>query len=196
MISVLRARLVGAGYLPLPAWLVLSTIAGFLAKDYDPIASHVSVMTLQDGMAHTVANIAALSSGAALVLFGIGVWIASKRVFSAGAMCWILFGISMIANGIWPMGGPMHGLYIVGIFSVIAPALSLLDIQNVALQKNLHGVTVFCSLAGVLYLWILLNGFDPEGYSGLSQRVFGSINYLWPLIFAVKYFQRARDPET
>lgn len=190
--------LVKAGLVPLPAWLIVSTVAGLLAPGYNPMASHVSVMTLEDGLSHTLANVAALSSGIALILFGLGVWRVSQRIFSAGASCWILFGISMVANGIWPMGGPMHGLYIIGIFSVLAPALSVLDVQRPSLQRRLHTITVICSLAGVLYLWILLNGFDPVGYSGLTQRLFGSINYLWPLVFALQYAKdrqlQASDP--
>lgn len=187
----LNNTLIKVGYVPLPAWLFFSTVAGVLATDYNPISSHVSMMTLQDGIAHTFANVAALTSGLALILFGIGVWRLSKRLFSAGAVCWMLFGISMLANGIWPMGGPMHGLYVIGIFSVLAPALSLLDMRSHTLQSRLHGFTIVCSLAGVFYLWILLNGFDPEGYSGLTQRVFGSINYLWPLVFALQFFKDA-----
>ncbi len=189
-------QLVKAGYIPLPAWLILSTIAGFFAVDYNPISSHVSVMTLQDNTAHFIANIAALSSGAALILFGIGVWKFSQRAFSAGSLCWIIFGISMIANGIWPMGGPMHGLYIIGIFSILAPALCLLDIQDSEIRSKLHGITVFVSLSAMLYLWMALNGFDPEGYQGLTQRIFGSINYLWPLVFAYKVSQTKTATET
>ena len=194
MTSKLGSRLISLGYVPLPAWLLLSTIAGFLAADYNPIASHVSVMTLQDGVAHTIANVAALIAGGAIVLFGIGTWIISKRIFSAGAFCWLLFGISMLANGIWPMGGPMHGLYIIGIFNLIAPALTTLDVQDTDLQKRLHGITAFCSLAAVFYLWILLNGFDPEGYSGLTQRLFGSIGYFWLLVFAMQFAKTSDVP--
>ena len=189
-------QLIKAGYIPLPAWLVFSTVAGLFAADYNPISSHVSVMTLDDGIAHTLANVAALLSGTALILFGTGIWLVSKRFFSAGAVCWIAFGISMLANGIWPMGGPMHGLYVIGIFSVLAPALSLLDIGQTSLQRRLHTITVVCSLAGVFYLWILLNGFDPEGYSGLTQRIFGSINYLWPFIFTIQFFKDAQSQKT
>ncbi len=176
-------KLLYAGLIPLPAWLLISTIAGFFANDYNPIASHVSVMTLEDGIAHLLVNIAAITTGTALITFGLGVWCASKRIFSGGALCWVLFGVSMVANGIWPMGGPLHGLYIIGIFNILAPALTLLDINNTPLRKNLYNFTTFVSLASMFYLWLLLNGFDPEGYSGLTQRIFASIGYLWPFAF-------------
>lgn len=181
--------LIKAGYLPFLTWLPIATIAGFFAADYSPIASHVSVMTLEDGTAHLLANIAAISTGIALILFGFGVWKFSRRLFAAGALCWIVFGISMIANGIWPMGGPMHGLYIIGIFNILAPALTLLDIENETLRKKLHGLTVFVSLASMFYLWMLLNGFDPDGYTGMTQRIFASVGYFWPCAFAYSFFK-------
>lgn len=185
----LTTKLIKAGFLPLPVWLILVTIAGFIAVDYNPIASHASVMTLQEGNAHLLLNIAAITIGLSFIVFAIGIWALSKRKFSAGAFCWVLFGISMIANGIWPMGGPMHGLYIIGIANIIAPALSLLDIQDDTLRNELYSVTVFVSICSLFYMWILLNGFDPEGYTGLTQRIFASITYLWPMVFTIKYLK-------
>ncbi|MEO0956803.1 MAG: DUF998 domain-containing protein [Pseudomonadota bacterium] len=121
-----------------------------------------------------------------------GIWMTARRIFSGAAFCWILFGISMIANGIWPMGGPMHGLYIIGIFNILALALTLIDVNDDGLTRRLRGATVFVSLMSVTYLWILLNGFDPEGYSGLTQRLFASIGYAWPLVFA--WFHKRPTP--
>ncbi|MEO1610451.1 MAG: DUF998 domain-containing protein [Pseudomonadota bacterium] len=187
------SKIMSVGYIPLPAWLILTTIAGFFAQDYNPIASHVSVMTLQDNFAHFLANMAALISGTAIILFGLGLWRYSNRFFSGGSFCWILFGGSMVANGVWPMGGPMHGLYIIGIFNVLAPALAMMDVKNQALRDRLYGITVFVSLSAVLYLWILLNGFDPDGYSGLTQRVFGIINLVWPLAFVFHLSRGIRE---
>ena len=184
--------LLQSGTIPLPAWLGISTIASLIATDYNMFASHVSVMTLQDKHAHTLANAAALLTGGSLITFGLGVWITARQVFSGAAICWILFGISMVANGIWPMGGPMHGLYIIGIFNILAPALTLIDINNPDLTRKLRGFTVFVSLMSVLYLWLLLNGFDPAGYSGLTQRIFASIGYSWPLVFALGYLKPSK----
>ncbi len=179
--------LIKAGFVPLPAWFVFVTIAGFFAVDYSPIASHASVMTLQDNLSHPIVSTGAILTGVALILFGFGLWRASKLIFSAGALCWMIFGVAMIANGLYPMGTPMHGLYIIGIANILAPALSLLDMRDEALRKRLYGVTTFISLASVFYIWILLNGFDPEGYQGLTQRIFACIGYAWPFLFAYHY---------
>lgn len=184
-------NLLKAGFLPLPAWLGITTLAGLLVANYSPIESHVSVMTLQDGIPHTLVNIAALIAGVSLIAFSIGVWRLSGRMISVGALCIAVSGVAMIGNGMWPMGSPMHGIYIIGIFKIIAPALCLLDIRDEELRRRLYAVTVIISVTGMLYLWLNLTGFEPEGYSGLSQRIFGSISYAWPFLFAYHALKRA-----
>lgn len=178
-------NLLKAGFVALPAWLGITTMAGFLAAGYNPIESHVSVMTLTEGLSHSLVNIAAWLAGVTLILFSIGVWRLSERRISVGAICMILFGIAMITNGTWPMGSRLHGFYIIGIFNIIAPALCLLDIRDNGLRRKLHAFTAFVSVSAVFYLWLILTGFEPEGYSGLTQRIFGSINYAWPFMFAL-----------
>jgi len=186
--------LISSGFVPLPAWLILATIAGLITPGYSPIESHVSVMTLEEGASLWITNSAALISGAALLLFGAGIWVASGRVLSGGGLCWTMFGIAMLGNGIWPMGDPMHGVYAMGIVNILGPALSLLECRDETVRHRMIGLTVFCSLAGIFYLWLLVLGFDPEGYSGLTQRIFGSINFLWPLVFA--YMMRKQGADT
>ena len=36
-----------------------------------------------------------------LGLFALGLWKKTGLVVSIGSLCWIMFGISMISNGIW-----------------------------------------------------------------------------------------------
>lgn len=180
-----------AGFLPLPVWLGVTSLAGLLATGYNPIESHVSVMTLQDGISHTLVNIAAVVAGVSLMAFSIGVWRLSGRLISGGALCMATFGVAMIGNGIWPMGSPMHGVYVIGIFNIIAPALCLLDIRDDDLRQRLYAITVIISVTGMFYLWLNLTGFEPEGYSGLTQRIFGSINFAWPFLFAFQALKRA-----
>lgn len=184
-------NLLKAGFLPLPIWLGVTTLAGFLVANYSPIESHVSVIQLQDGVSHTLVNIAALISGASLIAFSIGVWRLSGRMISAGALSMMAFGVAMIGNGIWPMGDPMHGVYVIGIFNIISPALCLMDIRDDALRQRLHAVTAIVSVSAMVYLWLNLTGFEPEGLSGLTQRIFGSINFSWPLLFAYQALKRA-----
>jgi len=68
---------------------------------------------------------------------------------------------------------------------LVAPALSLVELRTVRDMRSAYVVTVFVSLAGVVYLWLNVTGFDPEGARGLTQRMFSSINSLWPAVIAM-----------
>jgi len=41
--------------------------------------------------------------------FSIGVWRESGRRIAVGVICWMIFGVSMLTNGFWPMGHPPCG---------------------------------------------------------------------------------------
>src|SRR5262245_2110408 len=120
-----RRMLIAAGFIPLPWFLLWSSIAGALAPDYSAISQHASELTVAPGLPHTLLNVAAIGSGIGFAVFAIGLWIESGRRLAVGALCWLVFGISMISNGVWPMGNPLHGLHILGLTNLIAPSLSL-----------------------------------------------------------------------
>jgi hypothetical protein len=187
-----------AGLLPLPWFLFWVTIAGFQSPGYNPISQHASELTQKPGLAHTLINITALGCGIGFCLFAIGLGRLTERRLSIGALAWIIFGVSMASNGIWPMGGPLHGLYSVGIINLIAPALSLVELMKNATNtqwREHHGmyvITVLVSVAGVVYLWMNLTGSDPQSYRGMTQRVFSSINSLWPAYTAWIYAKASR----
>jgi len=46
------------------------------------------------------------------------------------------------------------------------------------------------SIAAVVYLWLNLVGADPQGFRGLTQRLFSSINSLWPFLVALYLLRR------
>lgn len=84
------------------------------------------------------------------------------------------------------MGDPRHGFYAIGIMNIIAPALSLAEDRRLADDRVIYPVTVIVSLASVVYLWLMLTGNEPAGLRGLSQRLFSSINSLWPMVVAAR----------
>jgi hypothetical protein len=180
-----RRTLIAAGLIPLPWFLVWSPIGGWLEPGYSALSQHASELTLQPGLPHQFLNVAAIGSGIGFALFAIGLWLESDRRIAVGAFCWLVFGISMISNGVWPMGNRLHGLYILGLANLIAPALSLLELSRLRDIKFAYGLTAFVSVAAVVYLWMNLNGLDPQSYRGLTQRIFSSINSLWPAVVAV-----------
>lgn len=175
---------VRAGYVPLIWFIGFLTVAGFVTAGYSPIASHASELSLVTGSGMVLFKIAVIGSGTAYVLFAAGLWRRTNLLISWGAVSWMAFGISMISNGLWPMGNPLHGLYALGLLSLVAPALSAIETPALRQDRITRAVTAFCSLCGVLYLWMNLTGHDPEIMRGLTQRVFSSINSLWPFVAA------------
>ena len=140
-------------------------------------------------LASICGRIAALGSGVGFVAFAIGIWESGRRI-AVGAVCWLVFGISMLSNGLWPMGHPMHGFYTIGIANIIAPAMSHIELSAWSANRRAYAVTALVSIASIVYLWLNVVGVDPEGYRGLTQRVFSSINSLWPFLVGLYLLRR------
>jgi hypothetical protein len=187
-----RSRLLlCAGLVPLPWFLFWTSVAAVFAPGYNSLAQHASELLQAPTIASVCARIAAIGSGMGFVAFAIGVWRESGRRIALGAICWMIFGVSMLTNGLWPMGHPMHGLYTIGIANIIAPAMSHIELSAWSSNRRAYAVTALVSIAGIVYLWLNVVGADPEGYRGLTQRVFSSINSLWPFLVALYLVRRA-----
>jgi hypothetical membrane protein len=179
----LTRRLLLAGMIPLPLFLIGMGIAGLFAPGYSWMAQHASELSIVPGLPQTLFKLFAILWGLAFIAFGIGL-MRLTGAQSMGAVCWMLFGVAMCSNGIWPMGSPMHGLYAVPLVSLIAPALSLAESERLRAMKGMWFVTVIVSLCAIFYLWLNLLRFDPQNYRGLTQRLFSSINSFWPAFVA------------
>jgi hypothetical protein len=182
----------GAGLIPLPWYLFWSTLGGWQAQKYSAISQHVSELLANGGVPAICERIATIGAGACFVLFGLAVWQRSPLRFSFAAVSWIVFGVSMLSNGIWPMGSPLHGLYAVGIVNVISPAISHLELQKRLIGNGYLLLTLITSFCGVTYLWLNLTGFDPDLYRGASQRLFFSFFAIWPFWVAFKQMSQER----
>ncbi len=167
-----------------------TSVAVVFAPGYNPLAQHASELLQAPTPASICARIAAIGSGVGFVAFAIGVWRESGRRIAVGAICWMIFGISMLTNGLWPMGHPMHGFYTIGIANIIAPAMSHIELSAWSANRRAYAVTAVVSIGAIVYLWLNVVGVDPEGLRGLTQRVFSSINSLWPFLVALYLLRR------
>lgn len=133
--------LLSAGLLPLPWLLFWTSVAALFAPGYNPLAQHASELLQAPTLASICGRIAALGSGVGFVGFAIGIWRESGRRIAVGAICWAIFGISMLTNGLWPMGHPMHGFYTIGIANIIAPAMSHIELSAWSANRRAYAVT-------------------------------------------------------
>lgn len=178
----MKRWLIRAGYLPFPLYIVPIFVAGFFYPGYDHISQHASVLGQPDSPVYPYYNWPATALGLSMVLFALGFalhLVEHRRPFVASLLILALSGVSFATNGIFPMGTPLHGLYGLAVFSLIAPLLAINDAGDRLTRPWLRLATAVISIASVGYLWLMLTGNDPEGYRGATQRVFGSTAYLW-----------------
>jgi hypothetical protein len=187
------------GLLPLPWFITWVFVGGVAQPGYNSLAQHASELLAAGGFSGACVRIAAAGAGMGFILFGFAVGSLSSQKVSLTVITWVVFGLSMISNSIWPMGSPMHGLYAVGIINLLSPAISHVELERRWLDRPWHRqVTALSSLAGVLYLWLNLTGNDPESLRGLTQRVFFSLFALWPFAISLSLLLRGqrRIPKT
>ncbi|MFT6717672.1 MAG: putative membrane protein, partial [Sphingobacteriales bacterium] len=129
-------------------------IAGILTADYSAISQHASEISLTDNVtAITVLNTGAISTGLSCVLLSIGLIRVSKKKNVLSAILLIIFGISMISNGLFPMGNPMHGFYGIGLSMMILPFVSCYELKGSSIDKKYFPITIIAGLVIFIYFW-------------------------------------------
>lgn len=182
-----------AGLVPLPWFLFWTALGGMLTPGYSALSQHASELLGAGGAAALCARINAFGSGLGFIAFALGLMALSPQRPAIGALCFFVFGCSRISNGIWPMGSPLHGLYAVGVMNIIAPALAHIELGGILRSRRAYWLTAFVSFCGFLYLWLNLTGNDVDAYRGLTQRVFSSINSLWPFAVSLAILWRPQS---
>ena len=158
-------------------------IAGTLVQDYSAIGQHASEITLTDNStAILIVNAGAILSGLSCILMAVGLFFVQKKELLISAILLSIFGVSMVSNGLYPMGDPMHGFYGIGLSLMILPFVSCYELKGSSIDKRFFPITLTAGMVIFLYFWSMLVGFDPTEYRGLTQRlasvfIFGWISY-------------------
>jgi hypothetical protein len=155
--------------LPLSAMLA-PMLVGLFIPDYSVISQHMSELELLSHPVALLTRIAAIVAGGSIMVFGLGM--AQRRhVFTA--LTALAFGISMVSNGVFVMGGPLHGLYGVGIFGVLVSAFFAVE------TGRARTLCMAVAIINLLYMWLLFTGLDPDAYKGLTQRLGSIVMFGW-----------------
>ena len=154
--------------------------AGVLTDDYSAISQHASEITLTDNStAKTILNTGAILTGVSCVLLSIGLLLMNKRKNLLSVILITVFGISMISNGFYPMGNPMHGFYGIGLSLMILPFASCYEFKGSSIDKRYFPITIAAGLVIFIYFWSMLIGLDPSEYRGLTQRIASIVIFGW-----------------
>ena len=159
---------------------------------HDPLTQHMSELALGSPWAAIAVRVLPGIMGLSLIAFGLGCF--GRNAVWTG-ISGVLFGVAMLANGIFPTGNPLHGLYGLAIFSVLVPVFYASEMNPPPALRQLSFATSFFALA---YIWSLLAGLEPPALRGVTQRLFSMVAFGWFLVPALaqknapKRFKKAR----
>jgi hypothetical protein len=172
-----KALLKQSIYLPLAAMLV-PIVGSWFVPGYSSVSQHLSELEMLNGPVALVTRAAAIVSGASIILFALGLLSLSRRyAFSASASA--VFGLSMISNGVFVMGSPLHGLYGIGLISILGPAFFVAESYSTDIGVRTRCWLLWAAFLTLVYMWLLFAGLDPVSYRGLTQRVAVFIMFGW-----------------
>lgn len=161
--------------LPLLGMLIPMT-AGLFAPGYSSIQQHMSELELLSPEISLACRLGAIISGLSIVGFAVALILSRRPRMPFTAVTAAVFGLSMVSNGIFTMGSPLHGMYAIGLSIIVVPAFFAAELN----RKN-H-VSLIASCLALIYMWALMTGMDPKPIHGLTQRIatipmFGWFNY-------------------
>ena len=166
-----------ARYLPLAAMLV-PVAASWFVPGYSSVSQHMSELELLGGPVAAITRAAAIVSGASILLFGLGLLGYSRR-YAFTALASAVFGLSMVSNGVFVMGSPLHGLFGVGLVAVLGPAYFVAESHGIDLPPRARAWLLAAALLTLGYMWLMFSGLDPSPYRGLTQRLAVLVMFGW-----------------
>ena len=173
-----------ACFLPL-YYLVPLLVAGSLVTDYNQVGQHASEINIAEyGNTKNWISIMCFAVGTSYVLFSIGLLKNGWRNFGLIGVLFILFGISMYNNSIYPIGSPMHGYYGIGILSIVTPFLILAQNGNNDFTNETITLIKTVGMLMIFYLWILFSELDPGNLNALTKRLGAPLFYGWTACLA------------
>jgi hypothetical protein len=178
-----------AAVVPLAAMLVPITI-GVLVPGYSVVSQQMSELEMYASFANILSRVAAILTGLSIAVFGLALLPRGYRFTPVAA---VLFGASMVSNGVVTMGSPWHGLYGIGLFDILVPAFFAAELREPGGSRTMSQLSMAVAIVCLLYSWMMLVRLDPAGFQGLTQRVFSIIVFGW-YCFAGLTAGRAGEP--
>jgi hypothetical protein len=163
---------------PIVAMLIPVLIA-FTLPGYSSISQHISAVALLDHPIAVIQRAAAIATGVSVFLFGVGLVLVAPGSFRFTAVAASAVAAAMVSNGIVVMGSPLHGLYGLGLFMALVPALFAAELPREWRDRGVAQLSMACAVFNLAYLWLLFSGLDPAGFRGLTQRIAIVVTWGW-----------------
>lgn len=157
-------------FFPLGVMLTIMLV-GFTVPGYSSMSQQMSELGLLGGYPSVFLHILAFVVGASIIIFSFALIRHPSGRFAFTVFTSTLFGISMLFNGIFPMGNPLHGLYGIGFFTVLTPTLFAMELNPDERAKAISAVSKWVVVVILFYFWLTITRLDPSGFQGLTQRL-------------------------
>jgi Protein of unknown function (DUF998) len=187
-----RVLLKLSAVLPLLGMLI-PMVFGFFQPGYSSISQHMSELEALHGSVAMATRVGSLATGLSIVFFSVALlWEKSSRMpFTAAAA--LVFGASMMSNGIFVFGSPLHGLHAIGLSSILVPAFFAAEYPRTSGALSTDRLSLIASALILIYMWLLMTGLDPAATRGLTQRLAVVPLFGWYTYASIKML---RMPET
>lgn len=167
-----------AMFFPLGAMVALMLV-GFTVHGYSSISQQMSELGLLSGYPAVLESVVGIIVGASVIIFGLALIGHPSGRFSFTAGTSIVFGVSMLCNGIFTMGSPLHGMYAIGFSVMLTPVLFVVELHESEQTKTTRIVSKWVAVLTLLYFWATITRLDPSGFHGLTQRFAVIIMFGW-----------------
>ena len=159
---------------------------GIFIPGFDFVSKSISYVALEAPIYAYTHRVADIIIGLSMCGFAISIQLKSTNRFSSAMLATLLFGISMISAGIWTLETPLHLLYNLSIFMIIAPIAFALEFKNIIKSSAFESVCVAVTVLHVFMFWLIYAGFIPQEFNGLIQRLWAIPTMGWFGIAAYK----------
>ncbi|MDR3447508.1 DUF998 domain-containing protein [Dyella sp.] len=151
--------------LPLAGMLV-PMLVGFFLPGYSSIHQHMSELELQSPAISMACRVGAFISGLSILGFSLAVVLKGTHRLTFTAVAAFVFGLSMVSNGVFIMGSPLHGLYAIGLAVILVPAFFAAERGG-----STDRISLVAAALVLVYMWALMTGLEPAATRGLTQRL-------------------------
>lgn len=154
--------------------MLVPMLVGFFVPGYSSIHQHMSELELLSPTISMACRIGAIVSGLAIIGFAVVLVTKHGEKMPFTALASFIFGISMLSNGVFTTGSPLHGLYAIGLTVILCRAFFVAERGD-----RSDWISLLIAFLVLVYMWALMTGLDPAATRGLTQRLITIPMFAW-----------------